>query len=327
MTAKTRAGSRAAGVVLAAAVGIAAACAGAATPGYAGPWRIVATTSQIGDLAANIAGELASVTTLLDPGRSPNRYMPSHRDVEELARADLVISVGERFEGTMADRLAGLALGKPQVALFDDAPATPLGADGTAPVWVDIGGWMAAVRRLTRQLETLDPGNGIVYEANAELYLARLETLDAYVTSVLDSVPPGRRVLVTDCRCLAAFGLAYGFEVINLSVDTGAPDPAPVGPEANGIAIADLLVDRAIPAIFVTGSDADPRVAEIIAASAGRGHAVDVVSHLSLERLAARGGYEATFIGRLDLTATAVARALGGRAPPRGMAGRLDEPV
>ena len=54
-----------------------------------------------------------------------------------------------------------------------------------------------------------------------------------------------------------------------------------------------------------------------------RGHKLIVGGELYSDALGTPGTYEGTLIGMLDHNVTTIVRALGGEAPVRGMAGRL----
>lgn len=53
---------------------------------------VVATTQILADLATNIAGDTARVTSLVPPGADPHSYEPTLRDVRAVANADLVLT-------------------------------------------------------------------------------------------------------------------------------------------------------------------------------------------------------------------------------------------
>ena len=55
---------------------------------------VVATTTQAADLARNVAGEGADVTSLLAPNADPHEYELRPRDVEVLADASVVVRSG-----------------------------------------------------------------------------------------------------------------------------------------------------------------------------------------------------------------------------------------
>ncbi len=100
-------------------VGLAAAClaallvagcsgAGGATAdraGERGRLRVVATTTQVADLAANVGGDRVRVTSLLKPGIDPHDYEPSPADIDAIAHADLVLENGVGLEAWLSDTI------------------------------------------------------------------------------------------------------------------------------------------------------------------------------------------------------------------------------
>ncbi|WP_435737985.1 anchored repeat ABC transporter, substrate-binding protein [Cellulosimicrobium sp. PMB13] len=89
-------GPRAAGTlagVLAGVLVVAAGCAPA--PGSADPadgLSVVATTGVLADLARNVVGDRATVTSLVPEGGDPHSYEPSLRDVRDVVYADVAFS-------------------------------------------------------------------------------------------------------------------------------------------------------------------------------------------------------------------------------------------
>src|SRR5690554_2139248 len=66
---------------------------------------VVVTTSQLGDIARNVAGDLAEVRVLMGPGVDPHLYRATPRDVQNLQLADLIIYHGLGLEGQLAEVL------------------------------------------------------------------------------------------------------------------------------------------------------------------------------------------------------------------------------
>lgn len=60
--------------------------------------KVVATTGIIADIAQNVAGNRAVVTSLVPPGASVHSYEPTLRDVRSIAYADLALSNGLLLE-------------------------------------------------------------------------------------------------------------------------------------------------------------------------------------------------------------------------------------
>src|SRR5215216_1210159 len=65
--------------------------------------RVVATTTQVADLAANVGGDRVRVTSLLKPGIDAHDFEPSPADIETIARADLVVKNGVGLDAWLDD--------------------------------------------------------------------------------------------------------------------------------------------------------------------------------------------------------------------------------
>lgn len=72
-------------------------CASSAS-GDDGKVKVVATTPILGDVAKHVAGEDATVTTLIPAGKDPHTFEPSLRSVRDIANADVLLSNGFLLE-------------------------------------------------------------------------------------------------------------------------------------------------------------------------------------------------------------------------------------
>ncbi len=70
------------------------------------PLRIIATTTILGDIAANVVRDDGSVEVLLPPGADPHDYQISAAQAAGLYQADLVIATGLGLEEGLTDILA-----------------------------------------------------------------------------------------------------------------------------------------------------------------------------------------------------------------------------
>ena len=105
-------------LILAALVAAAlSACGGDGASG--GAPTVVATTTQGADLARQVAGGRAQVSSLLKPNSDPHSYEPRAGDVKALARADLVVRSGGEIDDWLDEALRGAG---------SDAPVVTLGA-------------------------------------------------------------------------------------------------------------------------------------------------------------------------------------------------------
>ena len=296
-----------------------------AAPAAAEPLTIVTTTSQIADMARNVAGERAVVTALMGEGVDPHLYRQTRADVAKLRNADLVLWNGLFLEAGLEDFLIQLGRQQPVIALAERLPADRVLRDEDYPdqhdphVWMDVALWASLVAEVEAILSDADPEGAELFAANAEAYMAELETLDAYVRDSIASIPEQARVLVTAHDAFQYFGQAYAIEVMGIQ---GLSTESEAGLARIG-ELVDVLVEREIGAVFVESSVADRNVRALIEGAAARGHAVTIGGELFSDAMGAPDTYEGTYVGMLDHNATVITRALGGDAPERGLNGRL----
>jgi manganese/zinc/iron transport system substrate-binding protein len=274
--------------------------------------RAVATTGMIADIVANVGDGRVEVTALMGPGIDPHLYKASEGDVTILSGADVIFYNGLDLEAKMADVFGKMRGAVATVAVargIDEskllAPPEFEGAHDPH-VWFDVSMWMEAVGQVAGALEDLDPSHADVYRANAGSYLRGLEQLDEYVHAQADRVPEERRVLITAHDAFNYFGRAYGFEVRGLQ---GVSTAAEAGTADVG-GLADFIVDRGIPAIFVESS-VSPRFIEAVkAAVEAKGERVAVGGELFSDAMGDSGTPEGTYVGMVRHNIETVVEAL-----------------
>lgn len=298
----------------------------ASAPQPATPIRVVATTGMIADTVSRVAGELATVAALMKPGVDPHLFKPTRTDITQIMSADLVFYNGLLLEGKMIDALVRAAsAGKTVIAVTQEidessllTPDPELGHHDPH-VWMDPAAWALTVPVIERELIASLPAHKQEISANAAALAQEIAQLDAYAKSVLETVPPERRVLVTAHDAFNYFGRRYGFEVVGIQ-GLSTESEAGVRDIEN---LVNLLVERKIPAVFVESTVSDRNIKALIAGAAARGHTVTIGGELFSDALGPAGAYEGTYLGMIDHNVTTIARALGGVAPERGMVGKL----
>jgi len=272
----------------------------------------VATTGMIGDILDNIGGERLTVTTLMGPGIDPHLYKASEGDVSRMSSADIIFYNGLHLEGKMAEVLEKLQSRIKTVAVAEGVPEDLLRnsevyqGNYDPHIWFDVSLWTKAVEFVAAELIKFDPENAGVYEKNLKSYQARLQALNKRVVKVLETVPEKQRVLVTAHDAFGYFGDAYGFEVrglqgISTASETGAADVQD---------LAEFIVERQIPAIFVETS-VPPRYIEALqAAVRSRGFQVVVGGSLFSDAMGNPGTAEGTYLGMVKHNVSTIVRAL-----------------
>lgn len=192
------------------------------------PLKVVATTSIIGDVVAQIGGEAIALTVLMGPGQDPHSFEPSARALTAVAEAHVIFVNGWDLEEALVHDLEEIGAGVPLVPISANIEPLALGEDeheneqeeahehsGADPhVWFSIHNIEQWVKNVERVLSDLDPANAETFAKNATAYLADLAELEAYVASELNQISDDRRFLVTNHESFSYFAAAYDFTVL-----------------------------------------------------------------------------------------------------------------
>lgn len=101
---------------------------GGASFASSGQLRVVATHGILADVARNIAGDQAEVSSLIPVGAEQHGFMPTPSDLTMVAKADLVLINGAGFEASLLDALESAGEGGNIVNASACAQIRPFGA-------------------------------------------------------------------------------------------------------------------------------------------------------------------------------------------------------
>ncbi|MDT8436945.1 MAG: zinc ABC transporter substrate-binding protein [Gemmatimonadota bacterium] len=287
------------------------------------PLRVVATTGMIADLAATIGAERVRVTGLMGPGVDPHLYKASAGDVRTLAGADVIFYNGLHLEAAMAEVLEEMGTRGHTVPVAEEVPperriaSAAFSGSWDPHVWFDVSLWALAAGAVERTLVELDPQGTAVYAANAAALADTLRALDAWIRQRVEEVPADKRVLVTAHDAFGYFGRAYGFEVVGLQ---GISTASEVG-TADIRRLADLVVRRRIPAMFVETSVSPRTIEAVRAAVRDRGFEVRLGGSLFSDAMGNPGTAEGRYPGMVRHNVNTIAAALAPAAEGPGNGG------
>jgi ABC-type Zn uptake system ZnuABC Zn-binding protein ZnuA len=273
---------------------LAAGCGGAAAGGSSAP-KIVATTTQLADMARNIAPGV-EVTSLLSANTDPHEYEVRPNDVKALASADIVLRSGGEVDAWLAGALDSAGMNAQDVV---DAGAAA-GMEGDDPHW-----WQDP-QRAEKAAVTIGAAfarAGLPDDSAA--YVKRLQTLDAGVKRCMGKVPAAQRKLVTSHDALGYFARRYGIQVIGTVIPalTTAAQPS-----AGDVAkLVDTIKAAGVTTIFAESS-VNPKVEEAIAREAG----ARIGKALWADSLGPKGSDGATYIESIASNTTALVEGFSG---------------
>jgi len=230
--------------------------------------NVVATTTQLTDLATVVGGARVKVTGLLKANVDAHEYEPSPADIDALATARLVVKNGAGLETWLDDALraagtkATIVDASSGIALRPSRDGHESGDD--PHYWQDPRNARIVVTTIAAALSAADPDGAPSYATNTTDYVGELDRLDADIDAEL--TPLTNRNVVTNHDALAYFLDRYRLTFVGAvipSFDSQA--------ESSGAEMADLVATikaHGVKAIFAETS-LPAKAAATIAAEAG----------------------------------------------------------
>jgi ABC-type Zn uptake system ZnuABC Zn-binding protein ZnuA len=229
-----------------------------------GELRVVATTTQVADLAANVGGDRVRVTSLLRPGVDAHDYEPSPADIDALAHADLVLQNGVGLEEWLGDIIESSGFDGPVVDTSQGVRLRQVDGEPDPHIWQNPGNAQVMAANIERGLAAADPAGGAAYQAGLAAYTKELRALDDEVEGQVGSL--ANRKVVTNHDAFGYYLDRYGLELVGSvipSFDSSA--------ELSGRDIRDLVAKieaTRVKAVF-SETSLPPRAAETIGREAG----------------------------------------------------------
>jgi ABC-type Zn uptake system ZnuABC Zn-binding protein ZnuA len=283
------------------------------------PLKVMAVESFLADIAQNVAGERLKIDVLIPLGLDPHAFEPTPADVTRIAESQALIINGAGFEEWLEEIQQNT--GSQQLVIEASAGLTPRTPqpgehaeeaeeeheeeqhEGDPHFWFDPRLVIKYVENIRDGLTKLDPAGQADYARNAEAYIAQLQALDAELEQQLASIPPERRLIVTNHESFGYFADRYGLRIVGTvlpGVTTGA------SPSAQQMAgLIDTIRQQHVPAIFLE-TGANPELAEQIAVDTG----VKVVSDLYTHSLTTSDGPASSYLDMMRHNAAVIVEAL-----------------
>ena len=274
---------------------------------------VVATFYPVYEFARQVAGDRATVVSLVPPGVEPHDWEPSPQQMIDVQKARLFVYNGAGFEPWVdkllqdtrdakvvaVDTTRGMALLPAPSAGAASAQSDhthargPTGRAVDPHVWLDPELAEAQVDAIRAALAASDPPNAAASDANARAYRARLAALDTTMASGLRDCD--RRDIVVSHASFAYLARRYALTQVALMGLAPEAEPSP----ASLAAIADVARKRRATAIFFE-TLVSARLAETLAREIGaRTLLLNPAEGLTKEEAAAGKDYIALMEGNL----------------------------
>src|SRR4051812_36336523 len=254
--------------------------------------QVVATTTQLADIARNVAPH-ADVTAILKPNTDPHEYEVRPRDVKALAHADVVLRSGGEADEWLDGALD--AAGGDADKVVDAGRAAGM-TPNDPHWWLDPRRAARAATVIGRAIPGADPGP----------YVVKLQALDRAVQRCLGAIPSAERRLLTSHDALGYFARRYGIDVVGTVIPARS---TAAEPSAGAVArLVGTIRHAGVRTIF-SESAVNSKVEQAIAREAG----ARVGRPLWTDSLGPAGSDGATYIGSIAADTRALAEGFTGR--------------
>jgi ABC-type Zn uptake system ZnuABC Zn-binding protein ZnuA len=262
---------------------------------------VVATTTQVADLAREVGGDRVSVEGMLRPGGDPHDYEPRPSDVAAVARAAVVFRSGGEVDDWLGDVIDNAGGDAEVVSLIDSVKRL----DDDPHWWQDPRNGVRAVEAIRAELSKVDPRGRAAYASNAERTVRRLRRLDRKIAGCVERVPAAKRKIVTTHDALGYFARRYGVEVVGAVIPSLSTQAQASAGDVERL-VEQIRRER-VEAVFPESS-VNPDIERAIAREAG----ARIGDSLYADSLGPKGSAGETYAGALAADAAALVRGMSG---------------
>ena len=166
-----------------------------------GKMKVVTTFTIIADMAKEVAGDKAVVSSITKAGAEIHEYQPTPKDIVKAQDADLLLLNGlnlelwfEKFYNNLED--------VPSVIVTDGINPMgiskgPYNGKPNPHAWMSPSDAVIYVKNIAKAFSTHDPDNANDYETNASAYIEKINNLVKPYKEQLASIPQDQRWLVS----------------------------------------------------------------------------------------------------------------------------------
>lgn len=172
------------------------------SPAYAKEkFKVITTFTVIADMAKNVAGDAAEVSSITKPGAEIHEYQPTPGDIKRAQGAQLILTNGLNLERWFARFYRHLS-GVPEVVVSTGVKPMgitegPYNGKPNPHAWMSAENALIYVDNIRDALVKYDPDNAQIYKQNAERYKAKIRQMADPLRAELEKIPADQRWLVT----------------------------------------------------------------------------------------------------------------------------------
>ena len=268
-------------------------------------FKVITTFTVIADMAQNVAGDAAEVSSITKPGAEIHEYQPTPGDIKRAQGAQLILSNGLNLELWFARFYQHLS-GVPEVVISNGVKPMgisegPYNGKPNPHAWMSAENALIYVDNIRDALVKYDPDNAQRYQQNAEAYKAKIKTALAPVRAQLDALPDDKRWLVTSEGAFSYLARDYDLKELYLW---------PINADQQGTPqqvrkVIDAIKKNHIPVVFSESTVSD-KPAKQVARETGALYG----GVLYVDSLSAASGPVPTFLDLLRVTSETLVKGI-----------------
>ncbi|QUM76019.1 metal ABC transporter substrate-binding protein [Moritella sp. 24] len=269
------------------------------------PFKVVTTFTVIADMARNVAGDAAIVTSITKPDAEIHNYQTTPGDIRRAQGADLIIYNGLNLE-LWFDKFFHNLRDVPSVVVTKGIVPMgisqgPYSGKPNPHAWMSASNALVYVENIRQALVKHDSENAAVYNKNAKNYSAQILAAVEPFKQQIAAVPKSKRWLVSSEGAFSYLTRDYDLQELYLW---------PINADAQGTPqqvrkVIDEVKANNIVAIF-SESTVSARPAQQVARETGSRYA----GVLYVDSLSAIDGPVPTYIDLLKVTLSTIAKGL-----------------
>lgn len=260
-------------------------------------FKVITTFTVIADMAKNVAGDAADVTSITRPGAEIHEYQPTPGDIKRAQGAQLILANGMNLE-LWFQRFYQHLKGVPEVVVTTGIEPMgisegPYNGKPNPHAWMSTANALIYVDNIRDALVKYDPANADTYRQNAENYKKQItDTLEPLRKQVAD-IPEAQRWLVSSEGAFSYLARDLGLKELYLW---------PINADQQGTPqqvrhVIDRVKAQHIPAVFSESTVSD-KPARQVARETGAYYG----GVLYVDSLSAQDGPVPTYLALLNVT-------------------------
>ncbi|HCU4756946.1 TPA: iron/manganese ABC transporter substrate-binding protein SitA [Escherichia coli] len=268
-------------------------------------FKVITTFTIIADMAKNVAGDAAEVSSITKPGAEIHEYQPTPGDIKRAQGAQLILANGMNLE-LWFQRFYQHLNGVPEVIV--SSGVTPVGiTEGpyegkpNPHAWMSPDNALIYVDNIRDALIKYDPANAQTYQRNADTYKAKITQTLAPLRKQITELPENQRWMVTSEGAFSYLARDLGLKELYLW---------PINADQQGTPqqvrkVVDIVKKNHIPAVFSESTISDKPARQVARETGAHYGGVLYVDSLSTEN-----GPVPTYIDLLKVTTSTLVQGI-----------------